>query len=40
MSLELKREYMPVNCGVAAAHTDAVFEKTAKFLKNMEHRLL
>lgn len=25
---------MPVNCGMAAVHTDAVFEKTAKFLKN------
>lgn len=33
-------EHMPVNCGMAAAHTDAVFEKTAKLLKNMEPRLL
>lgn len=31
---------MPVNCGMAADHTDAVFEKTAKFLRNMEPRLL
>lgn len=30
---------MPVNCGMAAGHTDAVFEKTAKFLGNMEPRL-
>lgn len=38
MSLELK--HMPVNCGMAAVHTDAVFEGTAKLLKNMEPRLL
>lgn len=31
---------MPFNCGMAAVHTDAVFEKTAKFLKNMDPRLL
>lgn len=31
---------MLVNCGMAAVHTDAVFEKTAKFLKNMKPRLL
>lgn len=33
-------KHMPFNCGMAAVHTDAVFEKTAKFLKNTEPRLL
>lgn len=33
-------EHMPVNCGMAAGHTDAVSEKTAKFLKNLDPRLL
>lgn len=27
-------EHKPVNCGVAAGHTEAVFEKTANFLRN------
>lgn len=32
-------EHKPVNCGMAAGHTEAVFEKTANFLRNMEPRL-